>query len=102
MVSHQLQTLLNEANVPAEFTVWLGGAGVVSVEDFVLAARSDKAYIDRELIDVCGLTLNLQGKTAVRKAWKAADNAVTKQEDENRDKAIIKSVLSSTVKAFSL
>ena len=64
-----------------EFKTWLGTSGVVSIEDFVLAARSNRQYVDQELIDVCGVTLNLAGKIAVRKAWYAAENAVNRQEE---------------------
>ena len=67
-LTQQFVAILDEANVTAEFKQLLDQNGVLSWKDFVLAARSDKARVDQELISANGLT-SLSAKIAVRKAW---------------------------------
>ena len=68
-LSPQLTSIFEECAVPSAFGDWLKSNGISSVNDFVWAACNDKAFVDPEMIDVCGVSLGLSGKVAVRKAW---------------------------------
>ena len=61
-LSTQLEAILDESSVPGHFKNWMSSSGILSMKDFVLAARSDRAFVDAELIDPSQLGLALQAK----------------------------------------
>lgn len=67
-MSPQLDAILTESGAPSNFRDWMIVNGVVTLKDFVLAARSDRRFVDQELIEGCGLTANLPMKIAIRRA----------------------------------
>jgi hypothetical protein len=90
----QLDSILTSNSVKVEFRTWLLTAGVSSVNDFVWAARSDKAFVDPELIDGCQLQLNLMEKVSIRKAWWVAKTSLDKE--ETAAKLVVSAVPDST------
>ena len=73
-LSAPLEAILCEANVGQEFRTWLAQNGVLTRKDFVLGARSDKAFVDEELICASGIS-HIVAKIAVRKARGNAEAA---------------------------
>ena len=57
------EKVLANAGVPIAFIEWLTTCTVTTRADFLIAARSDAAFVDSELIDQCGLNLGLAAKT---------------------------------------
>lgn len=76
-----LVSTLADCGVKIEgFSEFLVKNSVVTVSDFVLAARSNKQYIDTDIIDACGIAqLSLAQKIAIRKAWEASEVIVLKR-----------------------
>lgn len=78
-----LESTLADSGVKIDgFNEFLVKNSVVSVEDFILAARSSAHYIDSDIIDVCGVPqLSLANKIAIRKAWAAAEVIVLRRKN---------------------
>lgn len=72
-LSPDFDGILTASGVPAKFKVWLVDNGVLGRKGFILAARSDKAYVDQELIQTCRLALTLPVTIVIRKAWGVAE-----------------------------
>ena len=68
-LSQQLDTVLNSNGVPADFAAWLIRVQVLTVTDFVLAARGELQHVETDLIAGSSLTLSMIDKISVRRAW---------------------------------
>ena len=72
-MSQQLLTVLTSNQATAPFTAWLLNNGVLTVAQFVMAARGELQHVEAELIISCTLQLNIAEKVAIRQAWSVAD-----------------------------
>ena len=74
--------ICSEFGVPSTFQEFLKNNGVLNAIDFVLAAKSDKHQVDKEIIDPSGLQLSMTEKIAIRKAWWRSENLFLKKSSE--------------------
>ena len=62
-----LVAILVDANVSEDFKEFLSQNSVLSVEDYVIAARSSPKFVDVDLIDAAGKIFTISEKIAIRK-----------------------------------
>ena len=76
-------TALMEVNkIPAPFTAWMLTNGILTIEDFVWAARNKDERVDDEIIAASQVPTEFKDKIGIRKAWSAAAMKLQERKDK--------------------
>ena len=77
-----MTTLMEQNKVPAPFVAWMITNAILTVEDFVWAARNSSDKVDEEIITASLIQAEFRDKIGIRKAWSAAQCKFQERKDK--------------------
>ena len=68
----EMNALVEANRIPAPFVAWMITNAILTVDDFVWAARNVSDRVDDEIITASEVPTEFKDKIGIRKAWSAA------------------------------